>query len=99
METKRIEATIAWLSPANWRYRQYRCAALSFVCPAGAIPRLGAASGHPAAVTTRGAATVQHQLWEKATAQTFARAIHVLTIENAELKKTKRAVTPLRSVQ
>lgn len=33
----------------------------------------------------------------KATAQTFARAIHVLTIENAELKKTKRA-TPLRSV-
>lgn len=63
-ETKRIEATLAWLSPVNWRYRQYRCAALSFVCPAGAIPKLGAPSGHPTAVTTRGAATVQHQLWE-----------------------------------
>lgn len=32
----------------------------------------------------------------KATAQTFARAIHVLTIENAELKKS-RGPTPLRS--
>ncbi|MCV7090559.1 hypothetical protein [Mycobacterium interjectum] len=63
-ETKRIEATLAWLSPVNWRYRQYRCAAISFASPAGAIPRLGAPSGHPAAVTTRGAATVQHQLWE-----------------------------------
>ncbi|MDT5318092.1 MAG: hypothetical protein QOD88_614 [Mycobacterium sp.] len=34
----------------------------------------------------------------KATAQTFARAIHVLTIENAELKKIARP-TPLRSVR
>jgi hypothetical protein len=34
----------------------------------------------------------------KATAQTFARAIHVLTIENAELKKSARP-TPLRSVR
>jgi hypothetical protein len=34
----------------------------------------------------------------RTTAQTFARAIHVLTIEIAELKKTTR-VTPLRSVQ
>jgi hypothetical protein len=33
----------------------------------------------------------------KATAQTFARTIHVLTIENAELRKTARP-TPLRSV-
>lgn len=33
----------------------------------------------------------------KATAQTFARAIHVLTIENAQLKTTKRP-TPLRPV-
>jgi hypothetical protein len=63
-EAKRTEATLAWLSPVNWRYRQYRCAALSFVCPAGAIPSLGAPAGHPAAVTTRGAATVHHQVWE-----------------------------------
>jgi len=34
----------------------------------------------------------------KTTAQTFARAIHVLTIENAELKKIARP-TPLRSVR
>ena len=54
-EAKRIEATLAWLSPVNWRYRQYRCAASSFVCPAGAIPSIGAPAGHPAAVTTRGA--------------------------------------------
>lgn len=34
----------------------------------------------------------------KATAQTFARAIHVLTIENAELKKTARPA-PLQSIR
>lgn len=63
-EAKRIEATLAWISPINWRYRQYRCAALSFVSPAGAIPRLGSPAGHAAAVTTRGASTVQHQSWD-----------------------------------
>ncbi|MGW9181584.1 hypothetical protein [Agromyces sp. NPDC055658] len=36
------------------------------------------------------------QNW-KTTAHTFARAIHVLTIENTELKATR--ATPLRSVQ
>jgi hypothetical protein len=63
-ETKRIDATLAWLTPVNWRYRQYRCASLSFVCPGGAIPKLGTPAGHPPAVATRGAATVQHQTWE-----------------------------------
>ncbi|MBP3083107.1 S8 family peptidase [Mycolicibacterium fortuitum] len=63
-ETKRIDATLAWLTPVNWRSRQYRCASLSFVTPSGAIPSLGAPAGHPSAVTTRGAATVQHQSWE-----------------------------------
>jgi hypothetical protein len=62
-ETKRIDATLAWLTPVNWRSRQYRCASLSFVSPAGAIPKLGTPAGHPPAVTTRGAATVQHQTW------------------------------------
>ncbi|WP_232065752.1 S8 family peptidase [Mycobacterium heidelbergense] len=63
-ETKQIDATLAWLTPVNWRSRQYRCASLSFVTPGGAIPTLGAPAGHPSAVTTRGATTVQHQTWE-----------------------------------
>lgn len=48
----------------NWRYRQYRCASLSFVYPGGAIPKLGTPAGYPPAVATRRAATVQHQTWE-----------------------------------
>lgn len=67
-ETKRIDATLAWLTPVNWRNRQYRKAALSFVKPAGAIPALGTPSGLASDVTTRGATTVQHQSWELETA-------------------------------
>lgn len=63
-ETKRIDATLAWLSPVNWRHRQYRCAALSFVKPAGSIPTLYAPRGLSTDTTTRGATTVQHQTWE-----------------------------------
>lgn len=64
LETKRIDATLAWLTPVNWRHRQYRKASLSFVKPAGAIPKLGIPSGLSSDVTTRGASTVQHQSWE-----------------------------------
>jgi hypothetical protein len=63
-ETKRIDATLAWLTPVNWRHRQYRCASLSFVKPAGAIPKLESPSRHSTDVATRGATTVQHQSWE-----------------------------------
>ncbi len=63
-ETKRIDATLAWLSPVNWRHRQYRRAALSFVKPAGAIPTLGTPRGLTTDTATRGATTVQHQTWE-----------------------------------
>jgi len=63
-ETKRIDATLSWLTPINWRHRQYRRAALSFVKPAGAIPTLGVPSGLASDVTSRGASTVQHQSWE-----------------------------------
>lgn len=63
-EAKRIDATLAWLSPVNWRHRQYRRAALSFVKPAGSIPKLQTPSGLTADATTRGASTVQHQSWE-----------------------------------
>lgn len=63
-EAKRIDATLAWLSPVNWRHRQYRRASLSFVKPAGSIPKLQTPSGLSADTTTRGASTVQHQSWE-----------------------------------
>jgi hypothetical protein len=63
-EAKRIDTTLAWLSPVNWRHRQYRRAALSFVTPGGAIPNLGPASGISADTSKAGAATVQHLSWE-----------------------------------
>ncbi len=67
-EAKRIDITLAWLSPINWRHRQYRRAALSFVTPEGAIPKLGPASGISADTSKAGAATVQHLSWEKQSA-------------------------------
>lgn len=63
-ETKRIDASLAWLSPINWRHRQYRRAALSFLKPAGAIPTLDKPAGLSTNEATAGAATVQHQSWE-----------------------------------
>lgn len=63
-ETKRIEATLAWLTPVNWRHRQYRKAALSFVKPEGAIPKLGTPTGLSSDATKRGATTLQRQSWE-----------------------------------
>jgi len=63
-ETKRIDASLAWLSPINWRHRQYRRAALSFVSPSGAIPALGKTVGLSADAAKSGATTVQHQSWE-----------------------------------
>jgi len=63
-EAKRIDATLAWLSPTNWRHRQYRQAALSFVTPEGAVPPLGPASGISADAAKSGATTVQHLSWE-----------------------------------
>lgn len=63
-EAKRIDTTLAWLSPTNWKHRQYRRAALSFVTPEGAIPKLGSAAGISADAAKAGAATVQHLSWE-----------------------------------
>lgn len=63
-EIKRLSATLAWLSPVNWRHRQYRKAALSFVKPAGAIPSLSTPIGLSTDASKRGASTVQHQSWE-----------------------------------
>ncbi|SNU02683.1 Subtilase family protein [Ruaniaceae bacterium KH17] len=63
-ETKRIESTLAWLTPINWRHRQYRRAALSFVKPEGAIPKLGTPIGLSSDASMRGATTLQRQSWE-----------------------------------
>jgi hypothetical protein len=78
-EAKRIDTTLAWLSPVNWRHRQYRRAALSFVKPEGPIPDVGTASGVSADASKAGAATVQHLRWsmEKAWASGQGSAITI----------------------
>jgi Subtilase family len=63
-EAKRIDATLAWLSPVNWRHRQYRRAALSFITPSGDIPPLGRPTGLSIDMAKSGATTVQHASWE-----------------------------------
>jgi hypothetical protein len=86
-EAKRIETTLAWLSPINWRHRQYRRAALSFVTPEGAIPKLGSALGISAEASKAGSATVQHLSWETqsawATSQGSAITIRIKCYEQA----------------
>lgn len=54
-EAKRVEATLAWLSPINWRHRQYRRAALQFVKPSGPILDLGTPVGLSKDTANRGA--------------------------------------------
>lgn len=63
-EVKRVGATLAWLSPINWRHRQYRQAALSFAKPGGGIPDLGTPHDLGADDAKRGATTLQHLVWE-----------------------------------
>lgn len=58
---KRVSATLAWLSPVNWRHRQYRRAALEFSHPAG-FTKLGTALGAVGNRPKRG--TLQHVVWE-----------------------------------
>lgn len=58
---KRVTATLAWLSPVNWRHRQYRCAALDFSKPTG-FTDLGAALDVGSDRSKRG--TLQHAVWE-----------------------------------
>lgn len=59
---KRVTATLAWISPVNWRHRQYRRAALGFSKPTGAFPALGSAKDVSAVDAKRG--TLQHGVWE-----------------------------------
>lgn len=58
---KRVSATLAWLSPVNWRHRQYRRAALEFTQPTG-FTKLGTALGAVGDRPKRG--TLQHVEWE-----------------------------------
>ena len=58
---KRVTATLAWLSPINWRHRQYRRAALEFSQPRG-FADLGTALGAVGDKPKRG--TLQHVEWE-----------------------------------
>lgn len=58
---KRITATLAWLSPINWRHRQYRRAALDFAKPKG-FTDLGGYLDVDGERSKRG--TLQHAVWE-----------------------------------
>jgi hypothetical protein len=60
---KRVTATVAWLSPVNWKHRQYRRAQLSFAKPTGFVD-LPPARDVVDADAGRGSATVKHQVWE-----------------------------------
>lgn len=59
---KRVTATLAWMSPVNWKHRQYRRAALGFTTPSGGFPALGSARDISAVEAKRG--TLQHGVWE-----------------------------------
>lgn len=79
---KRITATLAWLSPVNWRHRQYRRAALSFAKPQG-MTALDTALDVGSDVVKRG--TLQHSVWEVTRAVPFGQGQHLqLTVQCAE---------------
>jgi hypothetical protein len=59
---RRITATLAWLSPINWRNRQYRRAKLGFHPPAGALQPVVTSRQVGFQRAQRG--TVQHQIYE-----------------------------------
>jgi hypothetical protein len=58
---KRVTATLAWMSPVNWRHRQYKRAALEFAKPTG-FTTLGPAVGAVGDKPKRG--TLQRIAWE-----------------------------------
>lgn len=62
-DVKRVTATLAWLSPVNWRHRQYRKANLSFAKPTG-LASLPASLDVSDEDAKRGSSTVKHQTWE-----------------------------------
>ncbi|MGL5862363.1 MAG: S8 family peptidase [Phycicoccus sp.] len=61
---KRVTATLAWMSPINWKHRQYRRVALEFSKPKGFT--LGTTQGAVGDKPKRG--TLQHVEWENSAA-------------------------------
>lgn len=59
---RRVTATLAWLSPINWRHRQYRRAKLGFRAPKGALEPVVSSKQVGSQKAQRG--TVQHQIFE-----------------------------------
>jgi hypothetical protein len=59
---RRVTATLAWLSPINWRHRQYRRAKMSFGKPNGALKPVINSKQIGSQPAQRG--TVQHQVFE-----------------------------------
>jgi len=59
---RRVTATLAWLSPINWRHRQYRRAKLGFGKPGGALKPVIESKQIGSQRAQRG--TVQHQIYE-----------------------------------
>ncbi len=58
---KRVTATLAWMSPINWKHRQYRRAALDFSQPVG-FTKVGTPRDVASDPSKRG--TLQHTVWE-----------------------------------
>lgn len=85
-ETKRITATLAWLSPVNWQHRQYRRAAMSFTKPTG-TPKLDSPVDISDDDAKRGSGTIKHLTWETekafATGQGSNVALKVKCLEQA----------------
>ena len=61
--TKRAAATVAWLSPVNWRHRQYRRAKIHFAKPSGLVPLNDLAITN-VAYALAGRGTVEQQVYE-----------------------------------
>jgi hypothetical protein len=61
---RRVTATLAWMSPVNWRHRQYRRAKLTFGKPNGALKPVVESKQIGPQKAQRG--TVQHQIFEGA---------------------------------
>jgi hypothetical protein len=59
---RRVTASLAWLTPINWRHRQYRRAKLGFHPPAGSLKPVVSSKQVVYQRAQRG--TVQHQVFE-----------------------------------
>lgn len=61
--TKRVAATVAWMSPVNWKHRQYRCAKLQFAKPVGLVASANL-NTRDVSYALAGRGTVEQQVYE-----------------------------------